>query len=87
MPLMEEEPPSTFPLGQCRRLPPSPGSGSLSKNQLKRGLFMGSEKADGMRMKGCRSLPPASRSRTLWLPSSLNRFASTQPAEPAPAMM
>src|SRR5262249_37409074 len=35
---------------------------------------------------GSRSGPPASSSITLCLPSALSRFASTQPAEPAPTM-
>ena len=43
--------------------------------------------AKGMWIKGSRSQPPASRSRTLMSWSSVSRFASVQPAEPAPMMM
>jgi hypothetical protein len=37
-------------------------------------------------MKIERSEPPFSNSKTLRRPSALNRSASTQPAEPAPAI-
>ncbi len=87
MPLIEDEPPSTRPRGQSRRRPSSPGSGAVSNPQLKRGMFIGIDSAVGMRMKMLRSLPPASSSRTVVSGSSVRRFASTQPAEPAPTMM
>jgi len=44
-------------------------------------------KAAGILMFGERSFPPASSSSTRTDGSSLSRFASTQPAEPAPTMM
>ena len=89
MPFIELEPPSTRPRGQCIRRWLQPGSGSVSKAQLYLGRFMGMESAVGM----CRnrfagwallSSPPCSSSSTVALPSSVSRFASTQPAEPAP---
>src|ERR1700733_3090906 len=42
------------------------------------------KKPAGMWIQRSRSLPPASSSRTVVLPSAVRRLASTQPAEPAP---
>ena len=44
-------------------------------------------KPAGMWKNGCLSEPPASSSSTFTDGSALNRFASTQPAEPPPVMM
>ena len=44
------------------------------------------ESALGIWMNTERSLPPASSTSTLLRPSSLRRFAITQPAEPAPTI-
>jgi hypothetical protein len=41
----------------------------------------------GIFMKKLLSLPPASSTSTVTAGSSVNRLASTQPAEPAPTMM
>ena len=62
------------------------GSGSDSKNQLKRRLFIGMDSAVGICTKMLRSLPPPSMSSTRTSGSSLRRAARMQPAEPAPAM-
>ena len=43
-------------------------------------------KPSGMSMSQCASLPPASSTSTD-APLALSRFASTQPAEPAPTTM
>ena len=47
---------------------------------------IGMESAEGICTKIERSEPPYSRSSTEFLPSSVRRSASTQPAEPAPTM-
>src|SRR3982074_319639 len=47
---------------------------------------MSSGKRAGMWTSGASSDPPASRSRTRTVGSSVSRFASTQPALPAPTM-
>ena len=87
MPLIEDEPPSPLPRGQCMRRWSRNGSGSDSKNQLKRGMFMGIDRAVGIWTRMWRSEPPASSSSTRTSGSWLSWSASTQPAEPAPTMM
>ena len=87
MPLMEEDPPSPLPRGRLTSRPPRPGSGSVFIPQLKRFVFMGIDKAAGMSTMTAFSEPPASSTRMRRLVSSPRRLASTQPAEPAPAMM
>ena len=49
-------------------------------------MFIGIDSAVGIWMKTERSEPPDSSSSTVCLPSSVRRFASTQPAEPAPTI-
>jgi hypothetical protein len=50
-------------------------------------IFIGIDNAAGIWMTGERSDPPYSSTSTELSPSSLNRCASTHPAEPAPTMM
>ena len=87
MPLIDDDPPSTFPRGQSMRRPSRWGSGSDSNPQLKAGMFIGIDSAVGMRIRRFMSEPPASSSATLTAGSSDRRAASTQPAEPAPTTM
>ena len=68
------------------RRPPSPGSGSEWYRHAYFSLFIGMDSAVGIWMKIERSEPPYSSSSTECRPSSVRRFASTQPAEPAPTM-
>ena len=60
------------------------GSGSLSNSQFSPGIAMVFENPTGMLIQKFESLPPASSSNTFTAGSSVSRFASTQPAEPAP---
>ena len=83
---MEEEPPSTLPRGVCSRRPPRPGSGSVWNRQSYFSMFIGIESAEGICTKIERSPPPNSSRSTVFAPSSVRRFASTQPADPAPTM-
>ena len=87
MPLIELEPPKVRPRGIGIRRLWALGSGSLSKFQLYFGLLSSLVKPAGMLIHIELSFGPASSSRTVQRLSSLSRFASTQPAEPAPTMM
>ena len=87
MPLMELEPPSTLPLGMGILRPWVFDSGSVSKHQFTLGRSIICQNPPGMWMRGLQSRPPASSSSTELRESALNRFASTQPAEPAPTTM
>ncbi len=83
MPLIEEEPPRSFPRGMGMRRWPVPSSGSDEYSQLAAEFSISLAKPIGMRDQGWLSLP-ASSTNTLFLPSPLSRFASTDPADPAP---
>ena len=48
---------------------------------------MGYERADGIWIKGPRSEPPYSKTRTVFFRSSDRRLAITDPAEPEPMMI
>jgi hypothetical protein len=87
MPLMEDDPPKPFPRGKFITRPSNPGSGSVDMPQLKRAVFIGIDKADGIELIVARSLPPASRTRMRMFTSSPSLWANTQPADPAPMMM
>jgi hypothetical protein len=84
---MEEDPPKPFPRGKFITRPSKPGSDSVDMPQLKRVVFIGIDKADGIEMIIARSLPPASRTRIRRFKSSPSRWANTQPADPEPTMM
>jgi hypothetical protein len=88
MPLIEDEPPQPLPRGHHSRRPSRCGSGSVQKPQLKGPLaLIRLPTPAGMWMRVDLSGPPASSSSTLCAPSSVNRLASTHPAEPAPMTM
>ena len=61
------------------------GSGSVAKSQSSL-VWNCSGKAAGILIFSDRSRPPASTSRTRTVGSSESLLASTQPAEPAPAI-
>ncbi len=86
MPLIELVPPSVLPRGHCSRRPAVPGSPSLMKFQLMRGLLSTRSTPAGMWIHGSRSGGPASSSTTR-APSSERRLATTHPADPAPMTM
>ncbi len=75
-----------LPRGTGMARPFNPGSGSLTKFQLRslRSTYLG--KATGMSLNRPVAQPPASSTSTLTPGSSLRRLASTQPAEPAPTI-
>jgi len=50
-------------------------------------MFIGIDSALGIWISTEESEPPYSSTRTVAVPSSVSRFASTHPAEPAPTMM
>ena len=84
---MELDPPSTLPrgIGILRSL--VFGSGTVSKHQLTLGRSIIFQNPTGMWINGLQSRPPASSRRTELPESRLKRFATTQPAEPAPTTM
>mgnify|MGYP001795489890 CR=1 FL=1 len=78
-------PPDRAPTG-CR--PCGCGAGSVQKPQWAGpALPISPPTPAGIMIISELSLPPASSSSTRLVPSSVSRFASTQPAEPAPMMM
>ena len=83
MPLIDDEPPKSLPRGMGMRRWPVPSSGSDEYSQLAAGFSISLAKPTGIRDHGWLSLP-ASSTNTLCLPSALSRFASTDPADPAP---
>src|SRR5208283_3542667 len=86
MPLIAEDPPTALPRGQkCARLA-VPGQGSESNAQLKDLMKACTPNAPGVSTRTLRPSPPASIKATETPGSSLNRFASTAPAEPAPTI-
>ena len=87
MPLIELEPPRVRPRGTGMERLFAFGSGSVAKFQLYTGLFSSLVKPAGMLIHIDLSGGPASSSSTRLFRSSVSRFASTQPAEPAPMMM
>ena len=68
------------------RRPPSFGCGVVRNLQFNDGVAMAAQTQAGMWMKGCVAGPPASITQTVHQGSSDKRFASTQPAVPAPTM-
>ena len=84
MALIELEPPSILPRGTISRRPFRVGSGSAMNFQFARSSPMALKASAGMMTSKRLSLPPASRRSTLIARSALSRFASTQPADPAP---
>src|SRR5579862_124541 len=85
MALIDDEPPITLPRAHSMRRPFIPGSGSEKYIQSCMRLMSMRPQPSGMWIQGSRSQPPASSTSTR--PSSLSRFASVQPAEPAPTIM
>ena len=73
MPLIDDDPPSTFPRGVASTRPPRCGSGSLAKPQSYRLMLSGIDSADGIWISGPKSLPPYSMTITECLPSSDRR--------------
>ena len=86
MPLIDDEPPSTLPRGQCIRRPPRCGSGSVSYCQLYLAMFIGIDSALGIWISTDRSEPPNSSTSDAVRRPRVSRSASTQPADPAPTM-
>jgi hypothetical protein len=64
-----------------------PGSGSARYFHVSVSWSSILKNPAGIWISGFQSRPPASTSKTLVPGSSVNRLASTQPAEPAPTMM
>ena len=85
-PLIELEPPSSFPRGIGICLLEVFSSGSDLYLQLALGLSIKSAKLAGSLETGCDDLP-ASINNTLLFGFSDNLFATAQPAEPAPTMI
>src|SRR5467141_1607354 len=81
--VIEDEPPRSLPRGIGMRRSPVPSSGSDEYSQLAAGFSISFAKPTGIRDQGWLSLP-ASSTNTLCLRSALSRFASTDPADPAP---
>src|SRR5215831_3765653 len=86
MALIALEPPSTLPRGQKIWRPSRWGSASVQYAQSI-SLRARVRQAEGRWMSGLVSGPPASRRSTVVAGSSVKRWASTQPADPAPTII
>ena len=79
-------PPTTLPRGQVSERSRREGSGSVRNRQSYRELPSVKILPAGTRCIGDQSEPPASRTSTDQGPSFPSRFASTEPAAPAPTI-
>ena len=84
--MIELDPPRVLPRGANTRRPPVHSLGSIEKHQFTRASWKVLMKPAGIWMNGCQSRGPASSTATVVPGSSLNRLASTEPADPAPTI-
>ncbi len=86
MPLTEDDPPSVRPCVVAMPRPPVSGVGSVLNCQVNSGSNRVLVNPAGMWIQGFLSGGPASSTQTVTPSSSVSRFASTEPAAPAPTM-